>query len=167
MTSPPKNAAIAAVGTGFSRAFSRTATAADWAPSGLDSRARPTSSVRFAPTVCRTRVAFCFARVLTSVDEGAALQSGEILVTTVTNIGWTPLFPRAAAYERPEYWACLLPMTPDGPPIMGPCGIANLWLNTGHGYIGWTMACGSGKFVADLVSGRKPEIDTDGLLYVN
>jgi D-amino-acid dehydrogenase len=69
------------------------------------------------------------------------------------------LFPRAAAFDRPEYWACLRPMTPDGPPIMGPSGIANLWLNTGHGHIGWTMACGSSRLVVDRMLGRKPEID--------
>ena len=43
----------------------------------------------------------------------------------------------------------------------------NLFLDTGHGHVGWTMACGSGRLVADLVSGRKPEIDTAGLLYRN
>ena len=69
------------------------------------------------------------------------------------------LFPRAAAYDRPEYWACLRPMTPDGPPIMGPSGISNLWLNPGHGHIGWTMACGSSRLVVDRMLGRKPEID--------
>ncbi len=73
------------------------------------------------------------------------------------------LFPDAADTERPEYWACLRPMTPDGPPIMGRTRHANLWLNTGHGHIGWTMAAGSGRIVADLISGRKPEIDLTGL----
>jgi D-amino-acid dehydrogenase len=69
------------------------------------------------------------------------------------------LFPYAAAYDRPEYWACLRPMTPDGPPIMGPSPLSNLWLNTGHGHIGWTMACGSSRIVVDRMLGRKPEID--------
>ncbi|WP_395021139.1 D-amino acid dehydrogenase [Dongia sp.] len=69
------------------------------------------------------------------------------------------LFPRAAAFDRPDYWACLRPMTPDGPPIMGPSGIANLWLNTGHGHIGWTMACGSSRLVVDRMLGKQPEID--------
>ncbi|MDQ7247419.1 D-amino acid dehydrogenase [Dongia sedimenti] len=69
------------------------------------------------------------------------------------------LFPRAAAFDRPEYWACLRPMTPDGPPIMGPSPLVNLWLNTGHGHIGWTMACGSSRIVVDRMLGRKPEID--------
>jgi D-amino-acid dehydrogenase len=69
------------------------------------------------------------------------------------------LFPRAVAYDRPEYWACLRPMTPDGPPIVGASPLKNLWLNTGHGHIGWTMACGSSRLLLDLMAGRKPEID--------
>jgi D-amino-acid dehydrogenase len=71
----------------------------------------------------------------------------------------TELFPGAAAYDRPSYWACLRPMTPDGPPIMGESPFRNLWLNTGHGHIGWTMACGSSRIVVDRMLGRKPEID--------
>jgi D-amino-acid dehydrogenase len=58
-------------------------------------------------------------------------------------------------------------MTPSSVPILGPARYRNLFLDCGHGHVGWTMAAGSGKFVADIVSGRKPEIDTDGLLYVN
>ena len=54
-------------------------------------------------------------------------------------------------------------MTPDGTPVIGPTQYGNLFLNTGHGTLGWTMACGSGQVVADLVSGRAPTIDTDGL----
>ena len=50
-------------------------------------------------------------------------------------------------------------MTPDGPPVIGRAKFANLWLNTGHGTLGWTMACGSGRVLADLVSGRAPAID--------
>lgn len=69
------------------------------------------------------------------------------------------LFPGAAAYDRPDYWACLRPMTPDGPPILGPSPLKNLWMNTGHGHIGWTMACGSSRIVVDRMLGRKPEID--------
>jgi D-amino-acid dehydrogenase len=62
-----------------------------------------------------------------------------------------------------KYWAGLRPMTPDGTPVIGPTPIANLFLNTGHGTLGWTMACGSGRVVADTITGRKPEIDTEGL----
>jgi D-amino-acid dehydrogenase len=54
-------------------------------------------------------------------------------------------------------------MTPDSTPIIGPTSISNLYLNTGHGTLGWTMACGSGKLVADQVTGKRPEISTDGL----
>ena len=60
-------------------------------------------------------------------------------------------------------WAGLRPMTADGPPILGATRFANLFLNTGHGHLGWTMACGSARAVADVVSGRSPEIDLDGL----
>jgi D-amino-acid dehydrogenase len=69
------------------------------------------------------------------------------------------LFPDGGAYERADYWACLRPMTPDGPPIMGPTKYRNLWINSGHGHMGWTMACGAGRIAADLVSGKTPEID--------
>jgi D-amino-acid dehydrogenase len=54
-------------------------------------------------------------------------------------------------------------MTPDGTPVIGPTRYANLYLNTGHGTLGWTMACGSGRAVADAVRGRTPAIDFDGL----
>ncbi|QIG47974.1 FAD-dependent oxidoreductase [Nordella sp. HKS 07] len=77
------------------------------------------------------------------------------------------LFPGAFDRAHAEYWAGFRPMTPASVPILGRARYANLFLDCGHGHVGWTMACGSGKFVADLVSGRKPEIDTDGLLYVN
>jgi D-amino-acid dehydrogenase len=50
-------------------------------------------------------------------------------------------------------------MTPDGTPIIGPTRFRNLYLNTGHGTLGWTMACGSGRLLADLISGRRPEIE--------
>lgn len=73
------------------------------------------------------------------------------------------LFPHGGDYERPTYWACLRPMTPDGPPIIGACRYRNLLLNTGHGHMGWTMACGAGRIVADLMQGRPPEIDLAGL----
>jgi len=73
------------------------------------------------------------------------------------------LFPEAGDIERAEPWAGLRPMTPDNPPLLGATPYRNLHLNTGHGTLGWTMACGSGKVLADLVSGRAPEIDLDGL----
>jgi D-amino-acid dehydrogenase len=77
------------------------------------------------------------------------------------------LFPGAVDESKVEYWAGLRPMTPSSVPILGPARYHNLFLDCGHGHVGWTMAAGSGKFVADLVSGHEPEIDADGLLYAN
>jgi D-amino-acid dehydrogenase len=73
------------------------------------------------------------------------------------------LFPDAADYERGTYRACNRPMTPDGPPILGTAKHSNLYYNCGHGHMGFTMACGSSKIVADLVAGRKTDIPVEGL----
>ena len=70
------------------------------------------------------------------------------------------LFPRGGNSTGATFWSGLRPMTPDGPPLIGAIRYANLHLNTGHGTLGWTMACGSARLLADLLSGRKPEIDT-------
>ena len=75
------------------------------------------------------------------------------------------LFGAALDLAEPECWAGLRPMTPSSVPILGPARYANFHLNVGHGHVGWTMAAGSGKFVADLIAGRKPEIDPEGLTY--
>ena len=89
--------------------------------------------------------------------------------------GWTPrdfnnilrlardLFPDAADYEQGNFRACLRPMTPDGPPILGLGRHRNLVFNCGHGHMGWTMACGTARTVADLMTGRMPELDLEGL----
>ena len=73
------------------------------------------------------------------------------------------LFPGAADLAQAEFWTGLRPMTPDGTPILGACGYTNLHLSTGHGTLGWTMAAGTGRVMADLLSGRTPEIDMEGL----
>jgi len=75
----------------------------------------------------------------------------------------TDLFPRGGDIAKAEFWTGLRPMTPDGTPIIGPTRYRNLWLSTGHGTLGWTMAAGSGRVMADVISGRRPEIDLDGL----
>lgn len=75
----------------------------------------------------------------------------------------TDLFPNGGDVAKAEFWTGLRPMTPDGTPIIGPTPYRNLFLNTGHGTLGWTMACGSGQFLADLVSGKRPAISTEGL----
>ena len=73
------------------------------------------------------------------------------------------LFPRGGDIARAEFWTGLRPMTPDGTPILGPTSVPNLWLATGHGTLGWTMAAGTGRLLADWMSGRDAEIDTEGL----
>ncbi|WP_238909857.1 D-amino acid dehydrogenase [Achromobacter ruhlandii] len=73
------------------------------------------------------------------------------------------LFPGSGDVARAEFWTGLRPMTPDSTPVVGPTRYGNLFLNTGHGTLGWTMACGSGKLVADQVLGQRPQIRTDGL----
>ena len=75
----------------------------------------------------------------------------------------TDLFPRGGDLKKATFWSGLRPMTPDGPPVIGATRYSNLHLNTGHGTLGWTMACGSGRVLADLLSGRKPDIDASEL----
>jgi len=73
------------------------------------------------------------------------------------------LFPEGGDVAKAEFWTGLRPMTPDGTPILGETRYDNLMLSTGHGTLGWTMAAGTGRVMADLISGRKPEIDMEGL----
>jgi D-amino-acid dehydrogenase len=69
------------------------------------------------------------------------------------------LFPSLASIAAVETWAGLRPATPNNVPVIGRTRFANLFLNTGHGTLGWTLACGSGKALADIVSGRRPDVD--------
>jgi D-amino-acid dehydrogenase len=73
------------------------------------------------------------------------------------------LFGGGGDLARATFWCGLRPMTPDGTPLLGPTRIAGLHLATGHGTLGWTMAAGTARVIADLVSGRRPEIDLEGL----
>jgi D-amino-acid dehydrogenase len=75
------------------------------------------------------------------------------------------LFGGAGDQSRAAFWSGLRPMTPDGTPIVGRSPIVNLFLNTGHGTLGWTMAAGSGRVLADIVSGRRAEIEAADLGY--
>ena len=74
------------------------------------------------------------------------------------------LYPDGAEYDRAEMWAGLRPMTPNNLPFLGRRRFRNLFLNTGHGHIGWTMSHGSARITADLIAGRSPAISMDGLL---
>jgi D-amino-acid dehydrogenase len=73
------------------------------------------------------------------------------------------LFPHGGDLKAAEFWSGLRPMTPDGTPIIGATRLANLTLNTGHGTLGWTQSAGSGKLLADLICGIRPEISPEGL----
>lgn len=73
------------------------------------------------------------------------------------------LFPSAADFSNVSFWSGLRPMTPDGTPVIGSSRYRNLYLNTGHGTLGWTMACGSGRIIADVISGKTADIDISDL----
>ena len=75
----------------------------------------------------------------------------------------TDLFPRGGDISQASFWCGLRPMTPDGTPIIGKTPVENLLLATGHGTLGWTMAAGTGRVIADIVSGKPPDIDIAGL----
>ena len=93
---------------------------------------------------------------------GYSLRLDEARRATLNHV-LTDLFPRGGDLSKADFWCGLRPMTPDGTPVLGPTRYGNLWLSTGHGTLGWTMATGSGRLIADWISGRKPEIDTEGL----
>ncbi|MDR1311365.1 MAG: D-amino acid dehydrogenase [Burkholderiaceae bacterium] len=71
------------------------------------------------------------------------------------------LFPDACDYSQPNYWSGMRPMTPSNVPYIGRAKYSNLYLNTGHGTLGWTMGCGSGRAIAHIVSGGQPEVAFD------
>jgi D-amino-acid dehydrogenase len=75
----------------------------------------------------------------------------------------TDLFPQGGDVSKASFWCGLRPMTPDGTPIVGSTPVQHLLLATGHGTLGWTMAAGTGRVIADIVSGRQPDIDISGL----
>jgi D-amino-acid dehydrogenase len=73
------------------------------------------------------------------------------------------LYPQGGDLSQASFWTGLRPTTPDGTPIVGATPMRNLFLNTGHGTLGWTMACGSGRLLADLMAKKKPQISAEGL----
>ncbi len=93
---------------------------------------------------------------------GYTLKLHEARRNTLTHVV-SDLFPGGGDVSRAEFWCGLRPMTPDGTPVVGATRFPNLFLATGHGTLGWTMAPGTGRLIADIVSGRKPAIDLEGL----
>ncbi len=74
------------------------------------------------------------------------------------------LFPNGANYEQPSHWAGLRPMTPEGTPLFGRDRFRNMYFNTGHGHIGWTMSLGSARIAADIIKGVTPALALDGMM---
>lgn len=96
---------------------------------------------------------------LTGYDDSLSVKGKKVTEFVINN-----LFPEATKEtDDNQLWTGLRPMTPDGPPIIGGTVFNNLFLNTGHGTLGWTMGLGSGKLMASIVSGQQPEIDIEGL----
>ena len=73
------------------------------------------------------------------------------------------LFPDAFDFSKVEYWAGLRSMTPNGSPIFGQGKMQNLNFYTGHGHLGWTMCAGSAKIISHLISGKKPDLNLEGM----
>ncbi|MGB0671646.1 MAG: D-amino acid dehydrogenase [Rhodospirillales bacterium] len=105
-----------------------------------------------------TRLRVAGMAELAGYDDRIDARRARHILDTALNV-----FPALPRPVDPQTWAGLRPLTPDNLPILGPSPLSNLWLNTGHGTLGWTMAAGSAEIVADLVSGREAEIDLDGL----
>ena len=96
---------------------------------------------------------------LTDFDKNLRTKSLDSLMR-----GLDLIFPKSyQSSQNVNFWSGFRPSTPDGTPIIGPTPYSNLFLNTGHGTLGWTMSAGSGKLLADLVSGANPDISTEGI----
>ncbi|MFZ6843946.1 D-amino acid dehydrogenase [Undibacterium sp. RuTC16W] len=129
----------------------------------IDAQKAPESTVmdetyKIAITRLGDRIRVGGTAEITGYDLSLREERRATLVHSVTD-----LFPGGGDIAKAEFWTGLRPMTPDGTPIVGPTPFRNLYLNTGHGTLGWTMACGSGRFIADVVSNKRPAISTEGL----
>jgi D-amino-acid dehydrogenase len=89
----------------------------------------------------------------TSIDTARAQSS---LTTTID------LFPGLEGSKNPEFWTGLRPMTPDNAPIISATKLKKLYINTGHGVLGWTMSCGSSQIIADIITNKQPSISLEG-----
>ena len=129
----------------------------------INAEAAPTSTVldetyKVAVTRFDDRIRVGGMAELGGFDLGLNPRRRETLELVVND-----LFPGSGDVPAAEFWTGLRPMTPDSTPIVGGTEYGNLFINTGHGTLGWTMACGSGKLVADLVTDRPADISTEGL----
>lgn len=128
-----------------------------------DAAAAPSGSVTDATyKVVITRLGDKLRGAGTAELAGYDLKLRPSRLATISHV-LADLFPGAGNQADAQNWCGLRPMTPDNPPILGATPCKNLFINTGHGTLGWTMACGSGKILADILSGRGVDIDLKGL----
>ncbi|BDX03854.1 D-amino acid dehydrogenase [Marinomonas pontica] len=125
-----------------------------------DSQFAPVSTVMDETyKVAVTRLGGRIRAAGTAELNGYNLDLPKVRTETITHVVHD-LFNQGCDLSQAEYWTGLRPMTPDGTPIVGRTGIDGLYLNTGHGTLGWTMSCGSAAVIADIMSGDKTEIDS-------
>lgn len=131
----------------------------------------PISNESFAPTstimdetykVAVTRLGGRIRAAGTAELTGYNLDLPKARTDTITHVV-SDVFPQGADLAKAEYWTGLRPMTPDGTPIIGATNVKGLYLNTGHGTLGWTMSCGSAAVIADIIVGEKTAIDSSDL----
>lgn len=128
-----------------------------------DAKAAPDGSVTDATyKVVITRLGDKLRGAGTAELAGYDLKLRPSRLATISHV-LADLFPSAGDSTQAQHWCGLRPMTPDNPPILGVSPYKNLYLNTGHGTLGWTMACGSGKILADIISAQSTDIDLNGL----
>ena len=132
----------------------------------VDEGAAPRSSVmdehsKLMITRLGNRLRVAGSAEITGFDKSLSKASVDGIITATRH-----LFPDAINYEQCDVWCGFRPMTPDGRPRLGRTNYRNLFLNAGHGSNGWTQACGASKIVADILSGKEPDIDISGLTYM-
>lgn len=138
------------------KGYSATATIKDFdeAPHG----ALMDESYKVALTRMGSRI-----RIAGTAELGSrSLRLRDAALRTLIKVG-NDWFPNAANYSAASFWCGARPMLPDGPPLLGRTTLKNVFINIGHGSTGWAMAAGSGKVLADVISGHQPDIDLDGL----
>ncbi|PYF79300.1 MULTISPECIES: D-amino acid dehydrogenase [Marinomonas] len=131
----------------------------------------PITDSKFAPVstvmdetykVAVTRLGSRIRAAGTAELNGYNLDLPKVRTETITHVVHD-LFDQGCDLSEADYWTGLRPMTPDGTPVVGRTHIDGLYLNTGHGTLGWTMCCGSAAVIADIMSGDKTEIDSQDL----
>jgi len=138
------------------RTYAATASIRNFDDAPLASLADASNRIAITRIGTRVRLAGLAEVGMRSED----LHKGAIRTLLKVGQDW---FPDAANYNAATIWSDVLPTLPDGPPVIGPTPVRNLYLNIGHGTASWALAAGAGRILADVISGRQPDIDTEGL----